>query len=499
MTPLLSWHVKEPLTHDRISCLLAPYTVECVDDRDMQWSVLDDPAWHIWQDGSILLYAHHQPSLQLWRENAVQLSDTKVSPQARFPHHLHNKPLTERLKALLGVRAFTEKQRISWRHTVLAVRNDDRKIVCRLTLIQRPETTLLSLHPLRGYQQETEAICRQLSSLDMQPCALLTMRQILLYSGLQVVVPPKQLTFNLKPTQAGQRAILHMIERLVSVARQQEQGLCDDIDTEYIHQYRVALRKARSLVSLFKTCLPKDARNALKQQLKQLAQRSNRLRDLDVFLLDRDHYTSLLPTALRPGLDDAFQRIQRRRNREQKQLAALLLSADYQDEVQQLMAAFDQAQQPLTNKGTTPIRPLAAQKIARQYRQICRDGLKIDDTTADETIHAVRIECKKLRYLLELFGELFDRKRIKRLIKELKQLQDILGRFNDLTVQQEFLSHLATTTRDTTQTISLTALVAVLYQQHVQERQRVVGAIAAFTAEDVVADIQPLTRDGDTS
>ncbi|WP_321532826.1 hypothetical protein [uncultured Desulfuromonas sp.] len=50
------------------------------------------------------------------------------------------------------------------------------------------------------------------------------------------------------------------------------------------------------------------------------------------------------------------------------------------------------------------------------------------------------------------------------------------------------------------QTISLNALVAVLHLQHVQKRQRVVGAIAAFTGEDIVMDIHPpLTRDGDTS
>jgi len=498
MTTALSWKLKKPLAHEQISRLLEPYTVECIDTREMQWSVLDDPVWHIWQNGCTLLYAHHQPSLQLWQNNALQFSDANASPEARFPYQLHNQHLAERLHPLLGVRAFTEKHRAFWQQTTLAVRNDDRKIVCRLILIQQPQIFLLSLHPLRGYQQEAKAIRRQLSTLNMQPCASLTMRQILLYSGLEVTVPPKQLTFNLKATDPAQQAILHMLKHLVTSARQQEQGLVDDIDTEYAHQYRVALRKARSLISLFKTCLPQQPRNALKHQFKQLAQRSNRLRDLDVFLLDRNHYVTLLPPALGPGLDKAFQRIQRQRNREQKQLTALLSSAEYQDEVQHLMTTLDQAQQPLTNKGTKAIRPLAVKKIARHYRQICRDGLDIDDTTADAVIHALRIECKKLRYLLELFSELFHRNRIKRLIKKLKHLQDILGRFNDLTVQQAFLSHLATTTRDSAQAISLNALIAVLYQQHVQERRRVVGAIAAFTGEEGVMDIQTLTQDGDT-
>jgi len=54
-------------------------------------------------------------------------------------------------------------------------------------------------------------------------------------------------------------------------------------------------------------------------------------------------------------------------------------------------------------------------------------------------LHRLRIDCKKLRYLLEFFSSLFPENQMQKLIKQLKQLQENLGDFNDLSVQQTFL------------------------------------------------------------
>jgi len=97
----------------------------------------------------------------------------------------------------------------------------------------------------------------------------------------------------------------------------------------------------------------------------------------------------------------------------------------------------------------------------------------------------------------ELFAELYSRKGIKHQIKRLKQLQDILGRLNDLCVQQAFLKQLAHTSRDHAQVISLNALVAVLYQHHKQERQRVTAAISEFSRQEVADTVHNLVQNGE--
>ena len=58
-------------------------------------------------------------------------------------------------------------------------------------------------------------------------------------------------------------------------------------------------------------------------------------------------------------------------------------------------------------------------------------------------LHALRIDCKKLRYLLEFFASLFPPDEIEILVKQLKRLQDNLGDFNDLSVQRDYLLNIS--------------------------------------------------------
>jgi len=98
---------------------------------------------------------------------------------------------------------------------------------------------------------------------------------------------------------------------------------------------------------------------------------------------------------------------------------------------------------PTAANAAIPIVDLARKRIYKRYRSVIKDGDYILTHMQDELLHALRIECKKLRYLMEFFASLFPRKKMARLIKQLRKLQDNLGEFNDLSVQQEYLMHIA--------------------------------------------------------
>ena len=97
----------------------------------------------------------------------------------------------------------------------------------------------------------------------------------------------------------------------------------------------------------------------------------------------------------------------------------------------------------LAPNATLPIEEVARRKIDKHYRQVIKDGNQILDHAQDDLVHALRIDCKKLRYLMEFFASLFPQKEIGRLIGQLRVLQDDLGVFNDLSVQQAYLLHSA--------------------------------------------------------
>src|SRR4051812_5085744 len=68
-----------------------------------------------------------------------------------------------------------------------------------------------------------------------------------------------------------------------------------------------------------------------------------------------------------------------------------------------------------------------------------RDGRAIDADSPDTALHDLRKRGKELRYLLEFFGGLFPRDVVKPMVGALKDLQDVLGRFQDRSVQTDSL------------------------------------------------------------
>jgi CHAD domain-containing protein len=70
---------------------------------------------------------------------------------------------------------------------------------------------------------------------------------------------------------------------------------------------------------------------------------------------------------------------------------------------------------------------------------VIKKGRAIKKSSPPAKLHRLRIECKKLRYLLEFFSSLYDQKEIGRLVRALKKLQNNLGDFNDFAVQRAAL------------------------------------------------------------
>jgi CHAD domain-containing protein len=189
----------------------------------------------------------------------------------------------------------------------------------------------------------------------------------------------------------------------------------------------------------------------------------------------------MLPAALRDDIVPLFDHLRQKRSKVLQKFIRGLKTKKYAKILQDWEAFLNQ---PRQDDGAAPnaelrIIDLACKRIYKKYRSVVKAGNLILENAEDEMLHALRIHCKKLRYLMEFFSSLFSRKKINVLIEQLKKLQDNLGDFNDLCVQEEYLlnitKELPATHRQLKKTlVAIGSLVGTLGR----ERQMVKDAFA---------------------
>ena len=489
------FELKQPITLAELKQLTGMRISEEKSEH-RQLEVFDTFDWQIWLAEQVLIATGNNRLELIAADNSCQAS-VRVGRVWQFARELPE-PMASELKKLVSVRALISKFRCQWREQSLAFLNSDEKIVARATIYHLDNATTVApaffkLRPLRGYDQEAQAIVNNLDPVAAATQAEITLRFLLQCCGLTPAPFATKPEFHLEAHQPTEEAVLVMVAELLRLARQQEKGLIADIDTEFTHQYRVNLRKARSLLSLFKKEFSPERYRALQLPLKSMAKETNLLRDLDVFLLDQNNYRAILPGNFQPGLDTLFKRLSRRRRHVWRTVTATLAGEDYLDNAKQLETLTKEPPDLSTPRSRTPIKKQVSRKILSQYNKIRRHGARINAATPDEQIHELRIEAKKLRYLLELFAELFPYEKVRQLIKALKRVQDYLGRFNDYSSQCLFLGLLACGSGITTaERDAINGLIAVLYSKQRSEREQVVEMIAAFSTAAIAEQFQKL-------
>ncbi|RWX49302.1 CHAD domain-containing protein, partial [Candidatus Electrothrix communis] len=89
---------------------------------------------------------------------------------------------------------------------------------------------------------------------------------------------------------------------LLAIMRKNEQGILDDLDSEFLHDFRVAIRRTRSGLDMIKNVLEPKISTRFKEEFRFLGKITGPMRDLDVYLLMEDDYKVRLPDHLQKGL-----------------------------------------------------------------------------------------------------------------------------------------------------------------------------------------------------
>jgi CHAD domain-containing protein len=435
------------------SILADRYALMLEEPVTQQISFYDTFDWRLFGKSLTLHRIDQELVLRRLPDGEDVLSLTGI-PSPIFARDLPHGPLKDRLVSIIEMRALLLLGEIFTRSHTYRILNHDEKTVARLVYTQVNTSfedgpipdAYLSLSPLRGYYKHARQLAERLQELG----APVTIWEEFFMSAMQAAakVPGNystKLDLQLEPEMRTDEAARAILRRLLAVMRANEDGIRSDIDIEFLHDYRVAIRRTRSALSQIKDVFPTQSVARFRQDFADLGELSNELRDLDVYLLSEQAYRDMLPVAIKDDISPLFDYLRSRRPQALQRVIDHLDSPAYVRFLSEWEAFLDEPPSTASAapNAARPVRDLARARIYKHYRGVMKDGGYLLDHPSDELMHALRIECKKLRYLIEFFASLFPPKKIAVLVDQLKGLQDNLGEFNDLQVQQLYLLNIS--------------------------------------------------------
>ena len=242
-------------------------------------------------------------------------------------------------------------------------------------------------------------------------------------------------------SEAARKALLKDLIKM----REHEKGSRSGDDIEDVHQMRVATRRMRSIFQLLGEYFKARPVEQYQLGLRKVARALGEVRDLDVMIDNLTRFQETLSPEDQAALSKPITILSDRRAAERKKLVSALDKKDYAHFVAdftQFVSTAGAGARALskTDGAPTEVRHILPVTIYEHLASVRAYDRALKDAD-DETLHLLRIEFKRLRYLLSIFEEVLG-KAGKDFGEELKLLSDHLGSLQDAVVAQTRLRDL---------------------------------------------------------
>ncbi|MDQ1292962.1 MAG: hypothetical protein QG608_843 [Actinomycetota bacterium] len=458
--------------------------------RRVWWDTAD---WRLLRHGLALELAASPTGEQLVLHGASSVPPLCRVPQdlpaALRPEDLPGGKLRDCLQERLGLRALMPLAECTGEIHRVRVLDRRRKTVVRLEITEPdpgpepdrapgPAGPGVRVLPVRGYEEQAEAVARALGEAQ-QPVStpvplprpaptgraagsgpadgvgrtdgigraeLGQAEAAFRAAGLSPGVLPGAPAVPLGPSTPAGQAVAASLLGLLDQIEAATDGTVRDVDTEFLHDLRVAVRRSRSVVKLAGDTLPAGLSARFAPQLSWLADLTTPVRDLDVHLLLLPEHCERLVAFGPEDLEPLRAHLLRDRNRQRKILVRGLssrrharLCADWRSELQAVVEGRCDEQEAAEGPAALTFADLARERITRAEWTVLRRGRRITPGSPAERLHTLRKRCKELRYLIQLFEPTLVPAQTRAVVGHLKKLQNVLGRFQDCEVQSEAL------------------------------------------------------------
>ena len=411
--------------------------------------------WRLWRSGARLTFETVRGATAAVWEPAPGRTPRRVSLRYGAPSAdaIPPGPIRAEIVATAGGRALLEVGCAKVRRRPLRIVDADGRTRVRVWLeTVRPlrggapagaTRRFVAVGALLGFGPDAGAAVERVRQVPgLEPVEDDDLAWVVAASGREPGDYTSKIAVELRPADSAERAVRRILARLAETLVANVEGTVRGLDTEFLHDLRVATRRTRTCLGQLRPAVPAEVLEAFSEEFRWLAAATNLCRDLDVFV---EKLSSTHPAGnderdkeVGPLLD----RLRAARANAHRELADVLRSERFAKLLSRwrrtLRRRFLGAE-----RAEEPVLSFAAERTLRAYQRLSAGARGLEpDAPADE-LHRLRIDAKKLRYLLEFFASLWNREEAGSLVAELKLVQDSLGDYHDAWLQVERLTALA--------------------------------------------------------
>lgn len=301
-----------------------------------------------------------------------------------------------------------------------------------------PEWCEIEMELVDGPSRALKRFARRFESASgWRRDGLSKLERALRLAGVSEPPPPDPRSHRIRARDRLAEAAWQVLRLRFAEFRWNEPGARAGLDPDYLHDMRVAARRMRAALRIFRGALPPDFVERADRELRHFFANMGRVRDLDVGL---SLLRARIPEDDASGAAAWIERLERRRKRAWNRMLRDFVSPRYDRFLSFMEGAL--ASDPPTGAAA----PRAGHRVGdhapkilrRAFRKALDSAFAIDAGAAEADFHAVRIRFKKLRYAVEFFADLRPRA-TRKLGAELAEIQDVLGEFQDEVVLRTLL------------------------------------------------------------
>ena len=265
------------------------------------------------------------------------------------------------------------------------------------------------------------------------------------------------------------------------------EGTLFDLHPEFLHDLRVATRRARFALKVFKPFFNPEYVIRLRAELSWIGKLLGNVRDIDVIVKHmREQYSW---TEISPGAKNAVEEyLLSKRRLNYPPLAEACDSSRYEGIHEELKSAIPENKVDFN----TPALRCAPTLIVKQLKNVEKLYKKARSGYEPSDLHTLRIAFKGLRYTCEFFSDLYENE-MRAHIKSIVAFQDCLGLYQDSRIALNVLGDVIKLKKDWDQETCLSLGAMVQIQRDVMRSQLSYFHTLAGTFPHIARSIKHLT------